>query len=146
MLKLYNRLVNDEERKQLWEIMSKGVHKAQTIRRAHTLILVAEGWTDVTIAEHLHISPQTVALTRRRFTDEGLEAALHDRKRPGQKRVLDGRAEAFLVATACSAPPDGRRTWTMQLLADRLVTLGLAERCSDETVRRTLKKTRSSPG
>ena len=146
MIKLYNRAVSDEERKRLWEIMSKGVHAARTIRRAHTLILFSEDWTDVMIAEHLHISPQTVAKTRRRFTEEGLDAALKERPRPGQKRVLSERAEAYVIATACSTPPEGRRAWTMQLLADRVVALGLAESCSDETVRRTLKKRRLSLG
>ena len=66
--------------------------------------------------------------------------------RPSRERVLDGRAEAKLVALACSASPDGRTVWTMQLLADRLIELKIVEAVCDETVRRTLKKTRSSRG
>uniref|UniRef100_UPI0013EC2F74 helix-turn-helix domain-containing protein n=1 Tax=Paludisphaera soli TaxID=2712865 RepID=UPI0013EC2F74 len=85
---------------------------------------------------------------RRRFVEQGLDAAL-DRKRrgrPAREPKLDGRAEATLVALACSAPPDGRKRWTMQLLADRLVELRIVDSISDETVRVALEKTRSSPG
>jgi hypothetical protein len=74
--------------------------------------------------------------------EEGFDAALHERRRPGKQRLLQGRREAFLVALACSDPPRGRKRWTMQLLADRLIELTVVEAISDETVRRTLKKTR----
>ena len=83
---------------------------------------------------------------RKRLAEEGLEAALHDRPRPGARPKLDAKGEATLIALACSDPPEGRECWTMQLLADRLVELGVVEAISDETVRRTLKKTRLSPG
>ena len=78
---------------------------------------------------------------RKRFVEGGLEAALTERPRPGGKPKLDGKAEATLVAWACSTPPDDRKQWTMQLLADKLIELKLVEAISDETVRRTLKKT-----
>ena len=78
--------------------------------------------------------------------EEGLAAALAERPRPGQAPTLAGRREAYLLALAWSAPPRGRKRWTMQLLADRLVTLGVVERISDETVRLTLEKGASSPG
>ncbi len=77
----------------------------------------------------------------KRFVEEGLEAALRDRPRPGAQRQLDGKQEALLIALACSVPPDGRTRWTMQLLANKLVELRVVEAISDETVRRTLKKT-----
>jgi len=77
----------------------------------------------------------------------GLPAALKEKSRPGKARKLDGKQEAFVVALACSATPDGRAEWTMQLLADRLVELKVVDgSISDETIRRTLKKTRSSRG
>jgi transposase len=79
---------------------------------------------------------------RKRFVEEGLEAALTERPRPGGQRKLDGKQEAFLIALACSTPPEGRICWTMQLLANRLVALRIVDAISDETVRRTLKKTR----
>jgi hypothetical protein len=78
--------------------------------------------------------------------EEGLEAALSERPRPGKARLLSGRQEAHLIALACSEPPAGRARWTMQLLAGRLVELRIVERISDDTVRRTLKRGRSSPG
>lgn len=69
-----------------------------------------------------------------------MEGALKEKPRPGGQRRLDGKQEAMLVALACSTPPDGRTSWTMQLLADRLVVMQVVESVSDETVRRTLKK------
>jgi hypothetical protein len=78
--------------------------------------------------------------------EEGFEASLAERARPGRVRRLDSHQEAFLVALACSDPPEGRAAWTMQLLADRLVGLGVVESVSDETVRRRLKQTNSSRG
>jgi Homeodomain-like domain len=79
---------------------------------------------------------------RKRFVEEGIGAALSERPRPGGQSKLDGRQEAFLIALACSTPPEGRPYWTMQILADTLVIDAL----SDETVRRTLKKMPSSRG
>ena len=84
----------------------------------------------------------TVERVRRRFVEQGLEAALIRKKqaRPSRQRALDGRAEARLIALACSTPPDGRKQWTMKLLADKLVELEVIPTVSDETVRRALKK------
>ncbi len=91
----------------------------------------------------------TVERVRQRFVEEDLAAAAPVRKkqdRPSRERKLDGRAEARLIALACSAPPAGRRQWTLQLLADQLVELEVVDAVCDETVRRVLKKTRSSRG
>ena len=98
------------------------------------------------IAEALETSAATVARERRRFAEDGLEVALMAKK-PGRprRRVLDGRAEAHLVALSCSEPPEGRRSWTLRLLADRMVELGHVGAASRETIRRTLKKTHSTP-
>jgi hypothetical protein len=79
--------------------------------------------------------------TREKFVIGGLEYAIQDRPHPPKPRKLDGKQEAFLIATACSSAPEGRTRWTMQLLADRLITLGIVDSISDETVRQTLKKT-----
>jgi hypothetical protein len=76
----------------------------------------------------------------------GLEHALNESPRPGGRRKLDGHQEAYLVALACSDPPEGKKRWSMQLLADRLVELEIVEEISDETVRRTLKKGTLSRG
>jgi transposase len=98
------------------------------------------------IATAVHVHVRTVERIRKRFVEEGLEAALTERRRPGGKPKLGGRQEAFLIALACSAAPHGRERWTMQLLANRVVEVGPVASISDDTVRRTLKKTLSNPG
>lgn len=130
-----------EERERLEALTSKGRASARRITRAHVLLRADAGMIDREIASGLGIDRTTVERLRQRFVEEGLDAAVSDRPRPGGARKLDGKAEAFLVATTCSAPPDGRGAWTMQLLADRLVAVGLVDAISDETVRRLLKKT-----
>ena len=134
------------ERQQLLALLKKGSAKARTLRRANILLGADEGRPDDLIADTVHVSIPTVRHVRKRFAIAGLEAALYERPRPGVARKLDANHEAFLIALACSEPPEGRETWTMQLLAERLVALQRVESISDETVRRTLKKTSSSPG
>ena len=145
MLKKYTVRLTQEQEKALTEVVTRGTVNARTIRRAHTLLLTWEGKTDEQIAELMRCCPETVAKTRRRFEERGM-ASLYDRPRPGAKRKLDGHAEARLVAIACSQAPEGRGSWTMQLLADQLVTLGVIDTVSDETVRRVPKNRRSSRG
>jgi transposase len=94
----------------------------------------------------LKVGESTVHRTRQKCIELGMVLALKESPRQGRKRKLDGKTEAFLVATACSTPPKGRESWTMQLLADHLVELDLVESLSDETVRRTLKKTKLNLG
>jgi transposase len=146
MRKLYRVDLTEEERAQLLELTQAGKASARRIRRAQTLLLADEGHCDRVIAAMLHIGHATVERTRQRFVEEGFAAALSEHPRPGSTPKLDGKQEAFLLALTCSVPPAGRKCWTMQLLADRLVTLGVIEGISDETVRRTLKKGTSSPG
>jgi transposase len=138
--------LSEEERSQLRELIKKGEAKARQITRAHVLLLSATGKQDQDVAEALQINPQTVRNLRKRFAEEGLEAALAERPRPGAAPKLRGKPEAFLIALTCSDPPEGREHWTMQLLADKLVELELVDSISDETVRRVLKKTHSSRG
>jgi transposase len=145
-MKLYRVDLSEQERTTLLALIQKGKSAARKVRRAHLLLLAAEGQTDRQIAVALHTGTATVERLRKRFVEEGLDAALSEKPRPGARRKLDGKQEAFLVALTCSAPPEGRRCWTMQLLADRLVELGLVEAVSDETVRRLLKQRRSSRG
>jgi transposase len=144
--KKYRVTLTKEERKDLQTLLRGGRAKARKIARAHVLLLADEGKTDEAIAEVLHVGLSTVGRTRQRFVEGGLEWALNERPRPGAARRLDGKAEAFLVALACSGPPEGRTRWTMQLLADRMVELGVVEELSDDTVRRTLKRGRLNPG
>lgn len=144
--KKYVVKLTEEQRSYLQGLLKKGEAKARMLTRARILLLSAEGKTDRLIADVLGVNPQTVRNIRKRFAEEGLEAALRERPRPGAQPKLDAEGEAVLIAPACSDPPEGRACWTMQLLADRLVELGVVESISDETVRRVLKKTSSSLG
>jgi putative transposase len=134
-----------DERSRLEGLTRRGVASARRIRRARALLLSADGLPDRRVAEGVGCCVATVANLRRRFAAERL-GALEERPRPGAAPKLDGKAAATLVGLACTAPPAGRAKWTMQLLADKLVELGQVDAVSDETVRRTLKKTSSSPG
>jgi hypothetical protein len=148
--KTYRVELTDEERVQLLLLIGQGKTPARALQRAHILLRAAEGAFDHESADALHVSLRTVQRVGQRFADAALgdrrDRALYDRPRPGSDPKLDAHGEAFLVALACSRPPEKREHWTMQLLADRLVELGIIEAISDETVRRTLKKTRSSRG
>jgi transposase len=144
--KVYAVELIDAERQALSALIHAGTSRARMVNRAQILLHADEGKTDKEIAAALHTSASTVWRIRKRFVEDGLHGALHEVVRPGGARTLNGEQEAHLVALACSAPPQGRGEWTMQLLADRLVTLGIVETISDETVRRTLKRGASNPG
>ena len=153
MAKKYLVTLTPEERDWLTGLVSAGKRSALTITRARILLKAdsADGgpaWADERIAEALDCGLRTVERVRQRFVERGLGPALgrKPQDRPSRPRKLDGAAEAKLVALACSAPPKGRKEWTMKLLADRLVELEVVDTVSDETVRRILKKTRSSRG
>jgi transposase len=133
--------LSDEEQHELLEITRKGKIKARKMKRAMILLKADEGLSDPQIMTAISVSRPTVERIRKRFVEGGLERALNEDPRPGQKRKLDGRGEAQLIAVACSQAPDGHDHWTLRLLADKLVQLDVVENISYETVRRTLKKT-----
>ena len=139
--KMYLINLSDEERQMLLEMTRKGEIKARKFKRAMILLKADEGLTDQQIIAALNVSRPCVERIRKRFVAEGMERALNEDPRPGQKRKLDGRAEATLIATACSDAPEGHEHWTLRLLAGKLVQLGVVDAVSHETVRRTLKKT-----
>ena len=140
------------ERSCLQALIAKWKVAAQ--KRLHAQILLkadagpdGDGWTDQQIVEAFDVGRCMVERLRQRFVEQGLAAALI--RKPQQNRIprkIDGKAEAHLIAAACGKPPEGRKRWTFQLLADRLVELELVDSVSYETVRRTLKKTKSSRG
>jgi len=140
--KQYEVVLTDDERAQLVAFTTKGSAAAREVRRGRILLLAADGRRERDVADAVGCCVGTVARVRRRWAEAGVDAALQDRPRPGAVRLLDGKGEAVLVALACTDPPAGEACWTMQLLADRLVALDIVEHISDETVRRTLKKTR----
>jgi transposase len=152
-MKRYKVTLTEQERQQLQDLIAAGKAAAQKLAHARILLKAdappgGPGWTDRRIAEAVEVGVVTVERVRQRFVEEGLAAALVRKKqaRPSRQPKLDGRAQARLIALACSAPPQGRTQWTMRLLADRLVELEIVDAISDETVRRVLKKTRSSHG
>jgi transposase len=146
MAKKYIVDLSEDEVLQLQAIIKKGKHKARTITRANILLMAAEGETDMAIADKVRVHVATVERTREKFVIGGLDFALKDREYPPKPKKLDEKQEAFLIATACSNPPEGRVRWTMQLLADHLVNVGIVDSISDETVRQTLKKMKLNPG
>jgi transposase len=140
--KLYQINLSDEERLALLEKTQKGEIKARQMKRVMILLKANEGLSDPQIMSALNVSRPCVERIRKRFVLGGMEKALNEDPRPGQKRKLDGRAEATLVATACSQVPEGHEHWTLRLLAGKMVELDVVESISYETIRRTLKKTR----
>jgi DNA-binding MarR family transcriptional regulator len=147
MNRLYHVTLTDEERATLVAFLKKGAAKGRKYTRAHILLLADEtDASDAEIAALLHTSPDTVQRTRKKFVEGNLEGALNEKRRPGARVKLTPAQERQVTLLACSDAPEGRTTWTMQLLADRLVTLEIVDALSDETVRRTLKKMNSSPG
>jgi hypothetical protein len=147
--KKYIVTLSEEEQIELKTLVSKGKGAAYRIKHAHILLNADENGAsrrDEDIACLLSCHFNTVANVRRRFVEQGLDAALERKKRPAPPVAskLDGRGEARLIALACSTPPAGRAKWTLRLLADELVGLGVVESICGETVRQTLKKTNLS--
>jgi len=148
----YDVALSEEQRQKLEKIARSYKHSERERKRAKILLLCDTnredgGLLDAPICQTLKVCDSTVGQVRRRFTQKGWEAAVYHREQAKRKaRVLDGNAEAFLIATVCSAPPSGQKRWTLHLLADRLVQQGYVDTVSHETVRQTLKKTNSSPG
>lgn len=145
-LKKYVVHLTVDERAELEALTRRGSAKARRLKHALILLAADDGDTDDEIAVKFRTHANTVQRVRQRFVEEGLESALSEKPRPGKVPLLDGHQEAHLIALACSGPPEGRVQWTMQLLADKLVELGIVESISDETVRRVLKRGKSSPG
>lgn len=141
-----------EERAALRKLITSGSAPARKLLYARILLKAdrsqpSKPLSDPAIADTLETSKNTVARTRQKYVEHGLETALA--RRPTRRvypRKLDGAAEAKLVALACSAPPDGHQRWTLHLLADRLIAFHVVDRISGQTVRRTLKKTRLNRG
>ena len=149
--KKYIVKLSTEERDQLNTLIQKGKGPARQALKARILLKAdaseaGGAWSDSQIAEALDTSPDTVARTRQQLVEGGIDAALTRRHSPksARKRIFDGAAEAKLIALACSAPPQGRKRWTLTLLESAVVELNIVDRASDNTIGRTLKKTPSS--
>lgn len=119
-------------------MLSGGKHAARKLKRAQTLLAADAGVADEQVARSVSVGGSTVYRTKRRFVEGNLDLALSPEARPGATRKLSGKETALLVATACSAPPQGRKGWTLDLLAGEMVRLTGHEELSRETVRQRL--------
>ncbi len=152
MMKKYRVGLTEEEQEEPKGLVSKGWAAAYKQTHARILLLSDENQVDGAMRDEdiawvLKVGSATVERVRRRCVEEGLEAALGRKQQlKRRKKKLDGQGEAHLVALACSQPPEGRVSWTLQMLADGLVAQEIVDSISTETVRRTLKKTNSSLG
>jgi transposase len=141
MNKQFHVQLSDEERRELRRLIESGRKLARKITRARILLLADAGKKDREIAEVLQVCVQTVHKVRKRFFNERSLASLEEKPRPGKPPKLDGLTAAHITALACSDPPEGRKRWTLRLLADRAVELELVDSVSHEGIRKLLKKT-----
>jgi len=137
---------SEDEQEHLFALIHKGSHSARVITRARILCKLAQGWSGPEVCTALDVTLATVSKTRKRWAEGGLEAALGELPRSGQKPKLDARQAATITALACSQAPDGHDHWTLRLLGAKIVELGFAASYSHEGVRQLLKKTNSSRG
>ena len=146
MEKKYIVRLSDEERNVLCDVVKKLKGTSQKVRRAQIMVKAdADGpnWTDKRIAEAFSCRTKTVENIRQRLVTDGFEVVLDGKKResPPRQKVLDGEQEAKVIALRLGEPPEGFANWSLRLLANRVVELGIAESVSHETLRKTLKKT-----
>lgn len=141
----YRVELSQTERDELTALLSGGKHAVRRLKRAQILLAADAGVSDETIATSVGVSGSTIYRTKRRFVEGNLELALSEEARPGAARKLTGREEALLVATACAQPPEGRKRWTLKLLAGEMVKLTGHEDLSRETVRRRLAENELKP-
>jgi len=151
-VKRYLVRLSAEEREQLQALIGKGKSPAKRLLKARILLKAdvseaGEGWSDGRIIKALDTSVSMVYRVRKQLVEEGFAAVLSRKQRatPAVARIFDGEKEAKLIALACSKPPKGRARWTLRLLENKVVELGIVDRASDSTIGRTLKKTFSSP-
>jgi len=134
--------LKSKEIKILKGIISKGTEKTRKITRCRILLLCNENKSKNVIASVLSINPNTVSNTCRRYVEEGLESAINEKPRSGAPTLFDGKVKAKITALACSTPPEGRSQWSLRLLSDKAVELGLVDSISHTDVGRILKKTK----
>ena len=151
-VKKYVVRLSDEEREQLETLIRKGKGPARRLLKARILLKAnvsdaGDGWSDNKIIVALDTSASMVYRVRKQLVEEGFEAVLSRKPRvtPAVPRIFDGEKEAKLIALACSKPPQGYARWTLRLLENKVVELGIVDRASDSTIGRTLKKTVSNP-
>ena len=152
-MKKYKVTLEKEEREDLEAITRKGAHQSLKVLNALVLLNCDEGEFNerhargLDVASVLKISMRRVDRVKRRFVEDGLEAALGGRQgQRAHEKKADGDFEAHLLAVSCGKPPKGFARWSLRLLAGRAVELQYIDSVSHETIRRVLKKTKSNPG
>ena len=138
--------LTEEERQEVEGFIRRGKANARTLTRAHVLLKDTEGWTIARLSEAFNVSPATVSNIRQRYREGGINAVLTDKKQQNRRRALSGAAEAMLVAVACSPVPDGHDHWTVRMIRDKIVEMGVVDHVSHGTVHNALKKMNLSPG
>lgn len=152
MSKKLTVLLSSEHHRQLTQMVRKGTASARVITRARILLMADKGehqnhpHTYEQIQNALGCCVATISHICRSYVQEGLEAALQEKPRPGAKPKITGEVEAYLTMIACSEPPEGKARWTMQMLADKLVEVKMLDSITDSAVCARLKKVRSNPG
>ena len=150
--KKYPVSLTEAEHNELMRLSKSQRHSERERKRARILLLAddaKEGGADkdADIAQQVKVAPLTVNRVRQRFAERGLPKSLsHQEQERRKPRVLDGEAEAFLVALTCGAPPEGQTRWSLRLLKDALIEQQIVDAIGQETVRQTLKKTRLNHG
>ncbi len=142
----YKVILNDEEKQYLQKYVRSGKRTASSITRVRILIMASEPKSDEEISKALSVCTTTVFNIRKRYNTEGMQEVVKGKASPGRPSGLDMKAEATMIAIACSQAPEGYAGWTMQMIADKMIELTVVETISDETVRRHLKKAKSSRG
>jgi len=135
-----------EERQEVEGFIRRGKANARTLTRAHVLLKDAEGWTIARLSETFTVSPATVSNIRQRYREGGISAVLTDKKQEKRRRALSGAAEALLVAIACNPVPDGHDHWTVRMIRDKIIEMGVVDHVSRGTVHNALKKMSLNPG
>jgi transposase len=152
-MKKYSIELTEEQRQALKQVLCKGVAPARKIMHAQILLKcdsseAGPNWSDAQIQQTFGVGTATIERVRKRFVEQGLEDALTRRPQPPrpEKRILNGRHEAYLIALSCGEKPQGRTRWSVRLLAHKMVEVGYVEQVGRETIRTTLKKMSSNRG
>ncbi len=147
MAKRYHVILTNEERETLQKLLASRKSQSVFVKRAFILLALDENQesgrlSDEEIRLRYHVGQRSIERTRQRLIEDGFEIAVHGKKRSKFKdKTFDGRVEAELIALRCQNPPAGTQSWTLRLLAERMVVLGYVEQISHESVRQLLKKT-----
>ena len=152
-MKKYQIELTQAQRQALEQLIKAGQARARKIMHAHILLKSDSGeqgpkWPDEEIAHAFDVGASTILRVRKRFVEQGLADAIERRPQPPrpEKRILNGRHEAYLIALSCGEKPPGQERWSVRLLAHKMVEVGYVEQVGRETVRVTLKKMNSNPG